>query len=164
MKGKSTAYQYDFDGVLADNAHRSHLAPADFTSTVAADWDRWSDACMDDAPIIGSIRRMELDWFQAQVHIVSSRSTSSFERSRTWLHTYVGTKWDYLKLRAAGDRRKGWELKVENILELRESGIEVVLAYEDIKSEAEQIYERTGVPVVLINPAYDWVEKLKADA
>jgi hypothetical protein len=162
VKKRYVAYQYDLDGTLADNAHRRHLAPADFANSTEDQWDQWSAACMGDDPIWGTIRRMQLDFEQGQVHIVSSRGATAYHQTRTWLNTHSGAKWDYLKLRDSADRRPGWELKVEHILELRESGVEVVLAYEDIKSEAEKIYQMTGVRCVLINPAYDWVETLKA--
>jgi hypothetical protein len=161
VKDQKIAYQYDFDGTLADNSHRRHLAPEDFANSTEEQWDKWSAACMGDLPIVGTIKRMQLDYEQGQIHVVSSRGASASRQSRLWLNTYADAKWDYLRLRHRGDRRHGWEIKVENILELRAYGIEVVLAYEDLKSEAEKIFELTGVPVVLINPAYDWVEDLK---
>lgn len=161
MKDSRTAVVYDLDGTLADNAHRRHLIPED--PTVNVGWEPWAMACADDTPIWGMITRMRLDYGQHQVHIVSSRDAVSYDLTAAWLNRTAGRCYEALTLREAGDERSALQLKVDYIRSLYARGIYVALAYEDIKHIAEGIWEQTGTPVVLVNPAYDWIEIAKAE-
>lgn len=156
MKDKRIAVVWDLHGVLADTSGRSHLVPED--DTVESNWYEWSKAAHLDKPIGGSIVRMALDWERFQVHIVTACSEVGRECTEAWLEENAAGAYDYLCMRRVDDGRPDRELKVEYIKWLLENDIPVVLAYEDLKSTAEAITEQTGTPVMLINPAYDWME------
>lgn len=161
MKESTTAVVYDLDGTLANNAHRKDLAPGDPQWAGGTAWDEWSLACSGDTPIMGSIVRMRLDYAQHQVHVNSARSAVAYTETRDWLDTAAGRCYDYLQLRRKGDCRRGKVLKAEYILGLQADGITVVLVYEDLKEDADYITEMTGVQVMLVNPAYEWIEVLR---
>lgn len=58
-------------------------------------------------------------------------------------------------LREIGDIRPNGVLKVDYINSLRERGFDPVLFYEDWPEAARMIQEKTGVPVLGINPFYE---------
>ena len=162
MKNTNLAVVWDLDGTLADNSQRRHLAPGDPQWTAGdAPWDEWALACGDDMPIMGSVVRMRMDYAYYQVHICSSRGAIAYEQTRDWLGRTAGKCYDYLTLRTRGDCRPGKVLKAEYILGLQADGLTVMLAYEDIKEDADYITEMTGVQVMLVNPAYEWIEVLR---
>src|ERR1700733_7647805 len=104
------------------------------------------------------VERMEGDYMQKQVHICSARSAVARRLTENWLGMNTGNSYDFLRLRDLGNRLPGRMLKAEYILDLKATGIDVVLVYEDLKADADFITEETGVPVVLVNPAYQWIE------
>jgi hypothetical protein len=162
MKKSTTAVVYDLHGTLADTAHRRDLAPPQEDQGVDQNWDTWSLACINDKPIPGMVRRMQWDYMQHQVHICTSEGEIASAQQRAWLAVNTGGCFDYLKMRARGDCRSGKVLKAEYVLGLQAAGeVDVVLAYEDLKADADYITEMTDVPVVLVNPAYEWIEVLR---
>jgi hypothetical protein len=163
VKKTRTAVVYDLHGTLADTSHRTDLAPGtpNQPGIKDSDWDTWSLACVDDTPIPGMIRRMMMDFAYHQVHICTSEGEIASEVQRAWLSIYAAGSYDYLKMRTRGDCRSGKLLKAEYILGLQADGLDVQLMYEDLKSDADYVTEMTGVPVVLVNPAYQWIEVLR---
>lgn len=164
MKRSTTAVVYDLDGTVCDNSQRRHLAPEDPLTTADEAWEEWNLACGGDQPILGMVRRMQWDYMQHQVHICSARSAVARDLTERWMAVNTGNSYDVLKLRSRGDRRPGRLLKSEYILDLKATGIDVVLVYEDLKADADFITEETGVPVLLVNPAYQWIEVLRERA
>lgn len=162
MKDKRIAVVWDLHGVLADTSGRGHLVPAD--DTVERNWYEWSRAAHLDKPIKGSIARMALDWEQFQVHIVTACSEVGRECTEAWLEENASGAYDYLCMRRVDDGRPDRVLKVEYIQWLKDNGIPVILAYDDLKSTADAVFEQTEVPVVLINPGYDWMEEAIQEA
>lgn len=150
MKQATTAVLFDKDSTLFNTYQRWHLSPMRDPSS---SWDAYSRACADDAPMPGTIRAAELHWPHHQVHICTGASTGAEQEARVQLVRY-GVCFDYLKMKAPDDARPNEEFKIAYVLELRESGTEVVLFYEDWGPAALAIYEKTGVPVVGVNPFY----------
>jgi hypothetical protein len=150
VKHAETAVVYDLDSTVALTQHRWHKSPHRDPSS---DWDKYSAACVDDAPNVGVLARMELDWPHHQVHIVTGRSASSEALTRSWLKRYTAC-YDYLYMRPSGDNTEPALVRVHYILRLQAQGTVVKLCYEDYDEAARVIYERTGVPVVGINPFY----------
>lgn len=149
---KSRAIVWDLDKCLANNLHREHLVPE--VHDRDEQWDEWSRSCADDEPIPGAIARLQLDAEQFQVHIYSARGEIAFDPTMEWLKKHVGLGYIHnVALRARGDNREGWEIKVEYIKRLQVMGIKVVLAYDDVGAQADKITEHTGVPVLRINEA-----------
>lgn len=154
-KGRITAVVYDWDSTLANTKHRWHLAP---TVNAESSWDIYSQACGDDIPLAGTARRMQMDYVHHQVHICSGSAASAREQRISWLQKHC-LLYDYLQLRATGDRRPNGQIKIDYVKQLQADGIEVVLFYEDWPKVGRQIQEATGVPVLGINPFYeddDW--------
>jgi precorrin-6B methylase 1 len=145
-----TAVGFDLDSSLANTRHRWHLAPA---AEPGADWEPYCAARMGDMPFPGPAAAARLHYPAHQVHIFSGSSASSEAVTRQWLSLHR-IPFDGLRQRARGDRRENADIKVGYIEDLRESGILMVLYYEDHPDVATEIYERTGVPVVILNPCY----------
>jgi hypothetical protein len=152
VRDKPTAVVWDMHGCLSDTSRRRHLLPVN--PSVESDWTRWSLAQLQDRPVPGAIARMRLDHLQHQVHVVTAQSTVAESLARAWLDIHADGAYDYFGCRDVEDRRPDHELKVEYIRGLQALGTEVVLAYEDLPSSAEAIYEQTGVPVLGLSPFY----------
>jgi hypothetical protein len=146
----STAVLFDLDSCLADTRHRWGLSPmADPEST----WERYCAARAGDQPIAGSVTAARLHYLHNQVHVVSGSEASSRDVTLAWLARHR-VPFDVLRQRAPGDTRENAEVKIAYILELRASGIEPVLFYEDHPDVTAAIEAGTGVPVVCVNPRY----------
>lgn len=159
MKKTNSAVVWDLHGTLADTSHRKDLVPADPSQD--SNWDKWSLACAGDTPIRGSIRRMQMDFLVHQVHIATACGTIARELTREWLIAHAAGQYDYLYMRARGDCRSDKILKTEYIAGLIQDGLDVRLVYEDRKDIADHIYATLGVPCLLVNPAYEWIEVLR---
>lgn len=155
MKSASTAVLADLDSTIADTRQRWHLSPmADpALDDPALDWVRYSKACVGDVPLPGTIRALKLHWTEHQIHLVSGSGDESRKERILWLRRHK-VPYDYLRLRPPGDSTPNGELKVRYIEWLRERGIEVLLFYEDWPEAARLIWEKTGVPVLGVNPFY----------
>lgn len=150
MKQAKTAVVFDKDSTLFNTFQRWHLSPM---RDPESSWERYSQACIDDEPIPGTIRAAELHWPHHQIHICTGASATAEHVARQQL-VIAGVCYDYLKMKAIGDNRPNEEYKIAYIEELRAAGVEVVLFYEDWGPAAHAIEERTGVPVVGVNPFY----------
>jgi hypothetical protein len=145
-----TAVGFDLDSTLCDTRHRWGLSPmADPEST----WDVYCAARLGDAPILGTVTTARLFYLTNQIHIWSGSEATSDAVTRTWLSRHR-VPFDDLRQRPEGDHRPNAELKISFILDLRERGIETVLYYEDMPDVATEIYDKTGTPVVVVNPCY----------
>lgn len=131
-----TAVLFDRDSTLGHTRHRWHLSP------------------MKDPPIPGSVAAARLHWPHHRIHVCSGMDGSAYGANLNWLNWHK-IPYDEVRLRPAGDTEiPNADLKVSYILELRSRGIETVLCYEDWGPAATEIHERTGVPVVGVNPFY----------
>lgn len=146
-----TAVLFDRDSTLALTRQRWHLSPMkDPDST----WAVYSDACFEDEPMPGPVAAARLHYPHHRIHICSGMDGSAWDRAVLWLVKHR-IPYDEIRLRPAGDTEiPNAELKVSYIEELRLRGIETVLCYEDWGPAAAEIHERTGVPVVGVNPFY----------
>lgn len=148
-----TAVMFDLDSVLALTRQRWHLSPmADPTSS----WARYCAARMGDIPNPGPVAAARLHYPVHRVHICSGSdgSPASEDVTRRWLDL-ARVPFDELKLRDLGDEdTPNEDIKVGHILDCEARGISVVLAYEDWEPSARAIFERTGTPVVGVNPFY----------
>jgi hypothetical protein len=144
------AVVYDLDSTVALTQHRWHMSPH---RDPESDWDKYSAACVDDEPNIGVLARMEIDWYNFQVHIVTGRSASARTLTVDWLDRHSAC-YDYLHMRPSGNETAPAMVRVNYIRSLQGRGIRVRLCYEDYDEAARIIYAETGVPVVGINPFY----------
>jgi hypothetical protein len=146
-----TAVLFDRDSTLGNTRHRWHLSPM---RDPASSWAVYAAACIGDQPLPGPVAAARLHYPHHRVHICSGMDGSAREANRLWL-ARNDIPYDAIRLRPAGDTEiPNAELKVSYIFELRRRGVETVLCYEDWGPAAAEIHERTGVPVVGVNPFY----------
>lgn len=144
-----TAVLFDLDSTLADTRHRWHLSPkADPSSS----WAKYCAARMGDTPIPGAVAAARLHYPHHQVNICSGSEVSAEQVTRAWLDRHR-IPFDALVLRT-DPLATNADIKVSYIEFLRSVGIEPVLFYEDHPAVATEIYERTGVPALGVNPFY----------
>jgi hypothetical protein len=146
-----TAVLFDRDSTLGNTRHRWPLSPMVDPSS---SWPAYAAACADDPPMPGPVAAARLHYQHHRVHICSGMDGSAEQATLRWFDRH-GIPYDEVRLRQAGDETtRNEDIKIAYILELRARGIETVLFYEDWGPAAEAIWERTGVPVVGINPFY----------
>jgi hypothetical protein len=157
MHGKKRVVLYDLDSTIFDTRARWCHSPVKVPGNT---WEDYSLACETDEPLWGTVLSMRLHYEVAQVHICSGRDEVARGITERMLLD-IGAPYDHLQLRTEPEHRggrKGIELKVEYIEALREQGLTPVLFYEDWPDVASAIHERTGVPVLCVNPLYGNVQ------
>ena len=134
---------FDLDGTLADITHRLH-----FIKDGNHDWDGFFAACVDDAPIpemVALFQVLERTNLMLQrspnvkaiygpdeisLIIVSGRSDKVIDQTREWLVKHdIYT--DDLYMREEGDHRPDYQVKQEICDHLKETGHEILLAFDD---------------------------------
>lgn len=151
MRTATQAVLFDFDSTLRDSRQRHHLSPTNNPDNPAITWDTYSEAGINDAPIIGSIALTHMLYPHYQIHIVSGSSSSARDLSLEWLAKHSVT-FDFLKLR--DDTTENATFKLNYIAQLKAKGTEVVLFVEDWPPVGRKIEGETGIPTLLVNPAY----------
>jgi hypothetical protein len=146
--GPGRAVVFDIDGVLSDAASRQHF----LEGPGWRDWDAFFEACGDD-PLIEEIARL-LELLDASLHIVllTARPIRVQPQTLAWLERYE-LRWDLLIMRDYGDYSAAREFKQWTVKELREAGLDLVLAFEDDRRNRE-MFHREGVPCVYIHSGY----------
>jgi hypothetical protein len=141
------AVVFDIDGVLSDAAGRQH-----FLDRGRRDWTAFFEACGDDAVIEEVARLLEL--LDASLHVVllTGRPLRVQPQTIAWLKRY-SLRWDLLVMRAKGDYAHVTGFKQEAVLELRDFGFDLRLAFEDDPSN-HAMYVAAGIPCVYIHSGY----------
>jgi hypothetical protein len=145
-----TAVLVDLDSTLCDTRHRWHLSPM---ANPLSSWDIYCAARMGDLPIPGTVTLVRLLYPHHQVHICSGSGASSAKVTRSWLDLHR-VPYDALRQRPEGNHEPNADLKIAYIEQLHACGLQVVLFLEDHPDVGLQIPERTGVPVLGVNPFY----------
>jgi hypothetical protein len=141
------AVVFDVDGVLSDAASRQHYLEAP-----RHDWEAFFDACGDD-PLIGEVARLlELLDPSLIVVLLTARPSRVHPQTAAWLRRYA-LRWDLLIMRDWGDYGSAREFKRRSVHELRASGIEPQLAFEDDRRNVAMFHSE-GVPCVYIHSGY----------
>jgi hypothetical protein len=117
----------DLDGTLANADHRLHLLPQNGGS-----WRAFFEAAEADTPIHEIVMVNNLLCNELPVFIVTGRSAVDEAMTVAWLRQH-GVSYDKLYMRGADDRREDWAVKREILEEIRASGFEPILAFEDRK-------------------------------
>jgi phosphoglycolate phosphatase-like HAD superfamily hydrolase len=141
------AVVFDLDGVLADAASRQH-----FVDGPDKDWDAFFAACGED-PLIEEVGRL-LGLLEPSLVVVLLTGRPARVRPQTlaWLHRYH-LRWDLLVMRNYGDYSAAREFKKDSVAQLRKAGLDLQLAFEDDRRNAE-MFRRVGVPCVYIHSGY----------
>jgi hypothetical protein len=141
------AVVFDLDGVLSDAAGRQH-----FLEHGRRDWFAFFEACGDD-PVIEEIARLlELLDPSLAIVLLTGRPFRVQPQTLAWLARYK-LRWDLLVMRKPGDGVKVTEFKRRAVEELRSSGFDLRLAFEDDPSN-HAMYVAAGIPCVYIHSGY----------
>lgn len=143
---------WDLDSSLSSTVHRRHIVAAVRAGT--STWDDYSMACRDDPPIEGAVALMQLmvDMDPEVKHIaISGRSERALNLTRSWAIQHRVPLSGYM-LRPDGDETPNAEWKAACIRRLQAEGYRVRLFVEDWGPAALEIREKTGIPVLGLNP------------
>lgn len=144
------AVGWDLDSTLCSTMHRRHLVPE--IKAGRATWDDYSELCVNDVPVASAVALARLLHAHGHLQVaISGRSERARERTLCWLDQH-GVPMDAVLLRPEGDDIDVKLFKVQQINELREQGLEFCLFIEDWAPVAEFITEKTGIPVLGVNP------------
>jgi hypothetical protein len=141
----------DLDSTLADVQHRAHLARLD--SQHPNDWIKYSLACINDTPMAGPVRTLQMLAETFPIYLVSGRNIEAQDATEEWLNL-VGVPYEELRLHRSTDDMHNGRYKVGYIQELRSRGYNPMLMLEDHLAVAAMV-EAVGVPVLSVNPRYD---------
>ena len=139
---------FDLDGVLSDAAGRQHylelarprlgrLLRGRAATTRSSTRSRRLLACLDP---------------DLHVVLLTARPLRVQRQTLGWLHRY-GLRWDLLVMRDYGDYGYAREFKRRTVDELRGSGFEPRLAFEDDRRNVD-MFRAEGVPCVYIHSGY----------
>jgi hypothetical protein len=147
MKDTATAIVLDLDSTLADTRHRRDLLPI---VNPASTWEEYALACDGDSPIPETFALMNALWPLHQIHIISGRHEIALDKTVRWLAHCRG-RYDFLQL-CPGGGAGGWTanglFKVGYILQLKDTGVRVLLHIEDYPDVAERIRVECEIPVL----------------
>lgn len=135
------------DGVVSDATGRQHFLEGD-----RKDWAGFFDACGDDLPIEEVARLLSLFDARLVIVLLTARPVRVRPQTLRWLERQ-GIRWDLLIMREEPDYGLGHEFKRRSVEALRQSGYDVVLAFEDDRRNAAMFREE-GIPCVYIHSGY----------
>ncbi len=143
----SRAVVFDIDGVLSDAAGRQH-----FLDYGQRDWVAFFEACGSD-PVIEEIATlMGLLDQSLQVILLTGRPQRVQAQTVAWLERY-GLRWDLLIMRNWNDYEQVTDFKRGVVMDLRDRGFDILLAFEDDPSN-HQMYVDEGIPCVYLHSGY----------
>jgi hypothetical protein len=143
------AVLWDLDSTLSDTTQRRALLAK--VKASEATWEDYSLAAVDDVPREAAVVLMRQLPF---VHVVvSARSEVARDLTWDWIHRHQ-IPVSVLELRPDRENSENGEFKARVIERLREH-FRPVLFIEDWAPASKVIRERTGIPVLTINPEYD---------
>jgi len=141
------AVVFDIDGVLSDAAGRQH-----FLEWGRRDWDAFFDACGDD-PLVGEVARL-LELLDPGLNIVllTGRPLRVQPQTLAWL-AHNRLRWDVLVMRDRGNYSQASSFKRAAVAELRQFGLELLLAFEDDLRNRD-MFHTEGIPCIYIHSGY----------
>ncbi|MHB8593316.1 MAG: phosphatase domain-containing protein [Acidimicrobiales bacterium] len=145
--GPGPAVIFDIDGVLSDAAVRQH-----FLEWGRRDWDAFFDACGDD-PLVDEVARLlELLDPGLRIVLLTGRPLRVQPQTLAWLARYR-LRWDLLVMRNRGDYAQVARFKRAAVAELREQGLDLLLAFEDDPRNRD-MFHAEGIPCIYIHSGY----------
>lgn len=138
---------FDIDGVLSDAAGRQH-----FLELGRRDWTAFFEACGSDPVIEEVATLMALLASDLQVILLTGRPQRVQPQTVAWLERY-GLRWDVLIMRHWNDYEQVTDFKRGVVMDLRDRGFDILLAFEDDPSN-HQMYRDEGIPCVYLHSGY----------
>lgn len=143
---------WDLDSSLCDTRQRWWMIPE--IKAHKKTWDDYSMACVHDLPIPGTVALLRQMTYVNRHIALSARADCALDNTWRWLSTN-DVPLDGVILRPTGSRVNPGIWKVGKIRRLKRAGFDIVLVVEDNQVNAERIMEKTGVPVLGVNPFYN---------
>lgn len=139
---------FDLDGVLSNATDRQHF----IDKTSKRDWDNFFASCGED-PLIEDVAEL-LSLLDVDLHVIllTGRPISVQKETVAWLNSY-SLRWDLLVMRNFGNHTHAKEFKAAAVDQMREGGIEPILAFEDDKRNVE-MFKSLGIPCIYIHSGY----------
>ena len=138
---------FDLDGVLSDAAGRQHYIEYPFP-----DWEAFFHACGDDDLISEVARMLEVIDPTYKVVMLTARPIRVQPQTLAWIERY-GLRWDLLIMREFGDYMVAPAFKQRSVMELRDFGFDIRLAFEDDPRNVH-MFHSVDVPCVYIHSGY----------
>jgi phosphoglycolate phosphatase-like HAD superfamily hydrolase len=141
---------FDLDDTLADNGHRMEYMQK-------GDWDTYFARCVDD-PLISHVAAVATSLARCgfPIAIITGRSESVREETEHWLRKH-SIFFARLYMRKNGDVRANSVMKLEALAELRASGYEPLMAFDD-QPQTCKMWRDAGVPCAQVKGAEDFIE------
>jgi FMN phosphatase YigB (HAD superfamily) len=139
-------YIFDIDGTLADGKHREHLI-CNLPEGQKKDWDAYFALCGEDKPIPHMVQLCQFLAAHGKIIFVSGRTSDTFDITLNWLrdHVFPQVFITDLYMRSPGDRRDDNIIKIEILNELRSSGWQITMAFDD-RSRVVKAWREAGIP------------------
>ena len=141
------AIVFDMDGVLSDAAGRQH-----FIEYPRPDWEAFFHACGDDDLIAEVARLLDVLDHDHRIVLLTARPIRVQPQTIAWLDRYK-LRWDLLVMREFGDYMAARTFKQRSVLELRQFGFDLRLAFEDDPRNVA-MFHADGVPCIYIHSGY----------
>ncbi len=137
----------DLDGTLSDASGRQH-----FLERPRKQWDAFFDAAGED-PVIAEIAIL-LGLLDPALHIVllTARPVRVRELTLAWLALHE-LRWDLLVMRPTRDYRSSPDAKRDAVLQLKERGFTIELAFDDDPRNVD-MFHAEGIPCVYLHSGY----------
>ncbi len=139
---------FDLDGVLSDAVGRQHFVEG----PGRRDWDAFFAACGEDPLLEETAALLHLLDPSLGILLLTARPVRVRSETLAWLARYR-LRWDVLIMRDHGDYSRAAEFKQDSLWELRQSGWDVRLAFEDDPRNLA-MFRAEGVPSVYIHSGY----------
>jgi phosphoglycolate phosphatase-like HAD superfamily hydrolase len=138
---------FDMDGVLSDASRRQHFIDYPFP-----DWDAFFHACGDDDLISEVARLLDVIDEEHRIVLLTARPMRVQPQTLAWLDRYQ-LRWDALIMRDRGDHMAARAYKQRTVRELRSTGFELRLAFEDDPRNVH-MFHTEDVPCIYIHSGY----------
>jgi phosphoglycolate phosphatase-like HAD superfamily hydrolase len=139
---------FDLDGVLSDAVGRQHY----IEGPGRQDWHAFFEACADDALLEDTARLLDVLDPVLGIVLLTARPLRVQPQTLAWLERYQ-LRWDVLIMREWGDYSSAAEFKRWTVWELRQTGWDIQLAFEDDPRNLE-MFRSEGIPTVYIHSGY----------
>ena len=138
---------FDMDGVLSDASTRQH-----YLEYPRRDWESFFRACGEDELVSEVVRLLELLDPALRIVLLTARPMRVQAQTLGWLERY-DLRWDLLIMRDFGDYLASRHFKQDTVVELRQYGFDLQLAFEDDRRNVD-MFHGEGVPCVYIHSGY----------
>lgn len=156
LVGPIPAVGWDLDSTVFNTQHRQYMVP--LIREKKATWEEYSLMCDGDTVLPGRIEMMRVFHEAGITNIgVSGGNSSASEKRWEVIHKF-DVPLDGLYLRPARDHCPNPELKVKGIRYYEGLGYKFRMFFEDWREAGVYIAEKTGIPVIILDPCYPATE------